>query len=586
MDRDIALMEALLTEEDRRELLRIHEPRIVAVPPMDTRNSLCVMPDGEIRAYGLGDKSSFEDFSDTVYIASRDCGLSWKKHRETRVVAGSCTRLKNGKYLSVVTASGSNTGLWLKKKGITCGAWAVISDSPDSVDFRLVRIADEEIFDEYLPVELMSGRIACTGQIYADNVNRCVFMWSDDGGESWGYTVLPDAPVHEMRWPHKGIRWQNRTSECTLPQKNDGTLWILARTSQDDFWEFFSHDDGRTWEGPVKSVFHGTLTSPKTMKLSDGRLLCCFNDTQALPELDHEKQTPYMSQDERNGRWEDVFTNRDANHAAISCDDGRTWQGFREMALNVIRNDSDYRTKGPLNDSRDKSVHQFQMLELPMNRVLVSYGQNDIARKLIIFDIDWLLETERHENFRQGLGNVSTQVYLKSVSGGFRMAGHCSWNRTNGAVLMPDPEENFEEALFLSRIEDPRLFSATQGVVWNFPAATKGRVDVKMRVDGEPVTLSLTDRWYNPIDEVLPYFAEACLMICRDMLPEERYSLVSVEWDCDEKRAVLYRDEKKLAEMPLRGKAECGLCYLILQGSYSVPDERGAWIKELHMKAL
>lgn len=38
-----------------------------------------------------------------------------------------------------------------------------------------------------------------------------------------------------------------------------------------------------------------------------------------------------------DGIWEDVFTNRDVNHAAISEDDGKSWIGMREMVLNPLR---------------------------------------------------------------------------------------------------------------------------------------------------------------------------------------------------------------------------------------------------------
>lgn len=77
---------------------------------------------------------------------------------------------------------------------------------------------------------------------------------------------------------------------------------------------------------------------------------------------------------------------------------------------------------------------------MPYGKILLSCGQHKYARRLILLDPKWLLETSREEDFAYGLENVSTQVYLKSVSGNRRVrAGHCAWNRTHGAVLMPDP---------------------------------------------------------------------------------------------------------------------------------------------------
>lgn len=579
-------MESLLSEADRRELGRIHAPTVVAVPPMDTRCSICVMPNGEIRIYGVRDKRAFDDFSHPVYLASRDCGLSFKQYVPEGITASSGTPLSNGTYLSVVSAARTETGLPSAGLGAEKGLFAVISHGPDDRNFRVIPIDCVDANNMYLPTELSCGRILCPAQTVIDGVTHPVVLRSDDMGESWSRTILAACPRHECKWPHKGLRWQNHACEPTLTELSDGSIYLLARTSLDRFYEYVSRDGGESWTEPRESVFHGTLTSPQLLRLSDGRHLCFFNNTQPLPELDHTLQRPALYPGEIDGEdGEDVFTNRDANHAAISEDDGRTWKGFREIALNLIRNDADYRVKGVPFDSRDKSVHQFQAIELPMHRVLLSYGQNAIARRAVIFDVDWLYERSRREDFRCGLGNVSTQVYLKSVPGNFRVAGHCSWNRTNGAVLMPDPAENFEEAVFLSRLRDPRLFSETQGLVWNFPAAKRGEVRLRLAVAGGPLRLSLTDRWFNPVDETLPYYAELSFEIPKSMLPAAGYGTLTVGFDLERKTAEISVDETRLFSLPLRGEAENGLSYLVLQSPYFGEDLEGGYVKSLEMRA-
>lgn len=579
--RQLKTMESLLTPKDRERLKKIFEPTVVTVPPMDTRSSMCVMPDGEIRIYGLYDKQSLSDTSHVLYRSSYNCGLDWKTVIPDGKVACSGARMSNGKYISFISNHICETGYTLPDTHV---AHALVASSPDDTAPRVIQVADRDFSDYYLPFELVSGRIAVCAQANEEDGKHPVFIWSDDGGESWDYRILKSAPAHEAVWPHKGCRWQNRSAEPTAVQLSDGRLYMLARTSQDVYYEYYSEDDGNTWSDPMPSTLHGTLTSPQLLKLSDGRILCCFCNTQPLPEQDRTQHKPPLRPGEIDGTaGEDVFTNRDANHAAISEDDGKTWIGLREMALNTIRNNMDYRTVGLANDSLDKSVHQFQMLELPMNKVLVSYGQSDVSRKAIIFDVDWLYQKSREENFRLGAENVSTQVYLKSVWGNFRMAGHCSWNRTNGAVLMPDPEENFEEALFLSRTNDPRLFSDTQGVVWNFPAAHKGTVTVRLRVDGAPIHVSLTDRWFNPIDETVPYYSETSFALAREQLPSNQYSDLTISWDSE--TAVVSVNGETICSLPLKGETAHGLSYLCLQSAYDGVDADGCYIKSFSMKA-
>lgn len=191
----------------------------------------------------------------------------------------------------------------------------------------------------------------------------------------------------------------------------------------------------------------------------------------------------------------------------LSCDDGRTWRGFRELALNEIRNAADFRElgNGPLEEN-DKSIHQTQALELDDGKVLVAYGQGRAARRMAVFDPDWLLETSRREDFRYGLGNLTTHLYVRSLSGGTRgWSGHCAWNRLPGALLVRDPDtddpplgtaRSYREVLQLCRIRDPRLVSDRQGVVWNFPAA------VRSFISASPDISRRDGRWGNLFSRV------------------------------------------------------------------------------------
>ena len=329
---------------------------------------------------------------------------------------------------------------------------------------------------------------------------------------------------------------------------------------------------------------------PYFFRLSDGRLLFFWNNTAHLPTRDL-AEYPELGGAEREGVWETVFTNRDALHAAISDDDGVTWRGFREIALTEPRNAPDFRELGNGGfDEHDKSVHQTQALELPGGKVLIAYGQNPAARRLALFDPDWLLERGRAEDFRHGLGNVSHHLYVRSLSGGCRgWAGHCAWNRVPGAVMSrePDAPEGAwrREAMLLARVRDPRLVSDVSGAVWNFPAARAGKVALECRVEGAGFRLSLLDHWINPCDVFNAKRAPFGVFIRPDAIGGG-WHLVEVEWDCATTTAKLLVDGREFRAAALGATPEFGFSYLHLQTPDTRDDPSGTYFRSFRAEPV
>ena len=387
-----AYLEAIkkkLTEEERDFLLGIYEPTVVATQPADANRGLCVTDDGEIRIYGVTGKNEPDDEGYPVYISSRDAGLSWKMHRvaDKRALGPAGCNPNTGRYIGAYP----NEYRKDKKRLLALrGSYAELACGYDDTDVRYVKLTDDHIHILKKPLYLerfdrwyILGEKRC-----ADGEKYAVIFLSDDDGESWREVVLENAPRYEMKPPHKGVRWQEDSCEPTIAEMPDGRLMILVRTSQDYHYVHYSEDGGESWTSPAPSRFHGTITMPVLERLSDGRVVLFWCNTQPMPELDHEETFPPLDSDERRGRWEDVFTNRDANHLAITSD-GEDWYGFRELCLNPIRNDADFRSVGG-RDTRDKSVHQAEILELPYNKLLVSFGQNGAVRRVVILDTGWL----------------------------------------------------------------------------------------------------------------------------------------------------------------------------------------------------
>lgn len=257
------------------------------------------------------------------------------------------------------------------------------------------------------------------------------YIVSFDNGFTWRRRQLPKGSVAaDQRSPpeHALAEWRRRVDGCGVERRR---IWMLMRTSQDNHYESFPRDGGESWEPARLSRFYATLTMPTLGRLKDGRILLLWNNTTALPEVArHESDRFFLSSGVLDGSSEDVFTNRDVMHAAISADDGRTWQGFRQLYLNARRNDRDFaETRGV-----DCGVHQSQFVDLNDESVLVSLGQHWMHRALVVFHPDWLLAKTRSSNFENGLTDWSVHMFIAGIR------GHCAFNRKVGADLIAHPQ--------------------------------------------------------------------------------------------------------------------------------------------------
>ncbi|GAB1416121.1 sialidase family protein [Paludibacter sp.] len=484
-----------------------YAPVKVAIPTVNPYNGLFKCTDGEIRHY-----------ADDGYLYSRDHGKTWKFQSFSELD-------DKGKVLTGKRPLSMNpiTGTCLR---VVSGDGTKIQRSINGVDGKYTigdntKISDVKISMIRPPYFLPSGRaVIVAGQTGSRPYQIAVFRSVDDGVK-WTTTVLPAGPAFVVAPPHKGPRWENWCLEPTVVELTDGRIWMLARTSQDEHYECFSNDAGVTWTTWQPSRFYGTLTMPFFLRLSDGRIVLFWNNTASLPEVDRTND-PNVSETVKAGVWEDVFTNRDAFHAAISDDDGRTWTGFREFRLNPYRNAANYGTMA----KKDYSVHQGQAIETDDKKILVAFGQDTLVRELALFDPEWLYEPRRKSSFENGLEDWSTFKYKKGI------VGHCAYNRTDGAKLISHPDKSGAKALQVRHQLNSNLVFDKDGAVWNFPSAINGtfKTRIKLLSGGGGAQICLVDRWFNPTDPVVADYSMYVLKIPGDGNLGNNVKLTPGQW--------------------------------------------------------
>ena len=559
------------------QLRRIYAPVVVGTPPTNAYHDLMQLPNGEIRHYGV--RRTGKDVR-PIYISSKDCGLSWQEFPRSGRRPSACVQSPwSGDWLTVLAVP-DGTGVFRSSAGV---------DGP----FTVQRISGL-VHDMPRQPLALRGRhrwiVATAVANAADKMRHPVVFYSDDDGHTWQRTMLETVAPHKVEWPHAGLRWQNHGAEPTVVELRDGRLWMLLRTSQDNHYEAFSDDGGESWTTPRASRFYGTITMPTLLRLRDGRILLLWCNTTPLPELDHDTQPELVDGERRGG--EDVCTNRDAVHAAVSEDDGQTWIGFRELVLNGRRNDTDFRTSG--GNLADKSVHQCQALELPEGKVLVSLGQHPLCRKLVIFDPAWLYAKERRDDFSLGLGNWSVHQYVKSRVGQspHGTTGHCAYNRRPGPQLIPEPDGEPREVLQIARHPDPRLLHEQQGATWNFPAGKSGQVRLRIRLPqgSQGARICLLDRWFNPVDPVVQHFAQYVLEIDNvgringnQALKTDCWQNLEIRWTDCEKTDAAFRVGESNTWTPVKmtKPSRNGICYIHIQSTATGTDTDGILLAEV-----
>ncbi|MBI5395227.1 MAG: exo-alpha-sialidase [Verrucomicrobia bacterium] len=376
------------------------------------------------------------------------------------------------------------------------------------------------------------------------SVTTCVY--SDDSGKTWRRSPAKlTAPCHD------GYNGSNYGAcEPTLIELKDGRVWMLIRTQDGFLYESFS-TDGVDWSPAKRSRFHSSNSPAFPVRLPDGRIVVFWNNCEMPP---------------RAGK-DGVYSGRDALHAAISGDEGKTWRGFREVYRDATRNGS------PPKDG-DRGTAYPHATVTKDGKILLVSGQGADRRRRFLVDPDWLLETSQSENF----ANLDAWHLFK----GFGPAKRFWRDRVQGPALIAHPDKPGARVLHIRRPDD----RDADGAVWNFPAARRGTLTLRLRAkkDFGGALISLTDRMFEPCDDNGEKLAVFTLSIGRDgaMLKPGQWHSLGLVWD--DKRCAVTVDGNPAGDLAARAPADDGLSYLRLRSTAPAVDAAGFLVESVNVE--
>jgi hypothetical protein len=258
----------------------------------------------------------------------------------------------------------------------------------------------------------------------------------------------------------------------------DGRIWMLIRTNKGHLYESYSHDSGKTWSEAEKTAFISSDSPAGLLRLANGNIILFVNGDQR-----HDDDRSYA-----NG-------GREALQAAISTDETKTWQGFREVLVSPA-------AKPPVRGDRGTAYPS--AVETKSGKVLFVSGQGEESA-VAIFDPAWLQET--------------TQTYDPS-RGPVQWTFHGSDGRAG---------------------------------VWNFPMTKKGSVsmNIEIQTSCEWIDIALSDHFSAALDTMASYTAPLSISLHRSDIKGDRAE-IRMEWDVVRKRLRATLNGRKIGASSIR----------------------------------
>ncbi len=518
-----------------------------------------LLPDGRLKRFvseGAGEPNAYKNYS----LTSSDGGITWGNRRfEYEGPRANLPLLdKDGEYHVFPMVARLEEGK--KEIAVTyfIDIWHVKTRNAGTTWDEPQRIFEGYVGSINNVTQLGNGRIIVPfakwiggrpqGPPTGANVTTCVH--SDDGGETW--SLSPAELTAPCYTDFNGSGYG--ACEPVIIELKDGRVYMLARTETGMLYESYS-PDGVHWDPLRPSRFLSTDAPAALIRLPDDRILLFWNGCEKPPR--------------HNG--DGVYGGRDVLHAAISSDECRTWQGFREVYRDPTRNESPQKTG-------DRGTAYPMPYLAPNGKVLVMAGQGR-SGATFIFDPDWLLETHAEDDFSNGLDGWSVFKHFGPAERWWR-------DRTQGAVLVDHPDRPGAKALHIRRPDD----KSGDGAVWNFPMGRRGALTLRLKLQegfGGAV-ISLLDRFFNPTDVrgddeailTLPIQPDGHVSLGNAFSVGEWHTL-RFEWDLANRTCVVRVDGDPTAYLKPNYRQPLGINYVRIRSTAEGVDEAGLLLESV-----
>lgn len=380
--------------------------------------------------------------------------------------------------------------------------------------------------------------------------HETVIEYSDDGGASWQLSASKlTTPCYE------GYNGSNEGAcEPCFEERRDGSIWMLMRTQAGCLYESISKDKGTTWSQAAPTRFRTSTGPANLLRHRDGRLVLTWNNCELPPKHD----------------GVGVYGGRDALHIAMSDDDGRTWQGFREIYLDHRRNDNPAA-------SGDRGTAYPLAAFTEEGQIVVLAGQGKGGRNPILVDPDWITATSAESDFRDGLAQWTVYQHIGPAKRWWRA-------RRVGCELIKTPGENGTRSLHVRHA--PNEPSEPDTAVWNFPNGWRGELTARIRLPAgsQGAIFSLNDRFFDPSNTLGEDAAVFQARVTSENTQPDTWHTLSLNWDLSSGRCEYRLDDQLIASLPLHSRTLNGVSYLRIRSAASTPDLHGIIIRHVKVQ--